>query len=141
MNIEARWASTPTSPTTWVGIEVSPSTIKGSETVEAHFAYYSLVHYYPKVLSVTNRIGMVARLQVVATILALRMAKVRGWRDARDIIGKAEALAAAWGPLPIGLATTESIKVVDAALDDLQGEPTTELVLVDLLRLLEGVRP
>lgn len=141
MNIEARWATTPLSPTTWTGIEVDPSTIGFGETVEAHFAYQSLVHDYPKALSVTNRIGMVTKLQAVATILALRMAKVRGLRDARDIIGKAEVFAAAWGPLPTSLVTAESTGGVDAALDDLHGEPTTELVLIDLLRLIEGVRP
>lgn len=141
MSIEARWATTPISPTTWVGIEANPSTIGLGETVEAHFAYQSLVRDYPKVLSVTNRIGMVTKLQAVATILSLRMAKVLGWRDARDIIGKASAFADAWGPLPISLATPASAKVVGAALDDLRGGPFSELVLIDLLRLIEGVRP
>ena len=141
MNIEACWATNPLSPTTWAGIEVDPSTIRFGEKVEAHLMYRSLVRDYPEVLSVTNRIGMVTKLQAVATILALRMAKVRGWRDARDIIGKAEVFAAAWGPLPISLVTAESTRVVDDALDDLRGEPTTGLVLVDLLRLIEGVRP
>ena len=141
MSIEARRATTPISPTTWVGIEADPSTIGFGETVEAHFAYQSLVCGYPKVLSVTNRIGMVTKLQAVATILSLRMAKVLGWRDARDIIGKASAFADAWGPLPIDLITAKSAGAVDAAIDDSHGEPTTELVLIDLLRLIEGVRP
>lgn len=141
MKLEVRWASTPLSPTTWVGIEVDPSSLGFSETVEAHFAYQSAAQDYPKALSVTHRIGLVAKLQMVATILALRMAKARGWRDARDIIGKAEVFAAAWGALPVSLVTAESVKVVDAALDDRRGEPTSELVLIDLLRLIEGVRP
>lgn len=140
MKLEARRSSTAINPRTWVGIEVDPSTIGFGETVEAHFGYQSLVMDYPKVLSVTNRIGMATKLQMVATILALRMAKARGWRDARDIIGKAEVLAAAWGPLPISLITPESVRVVDAAVDDPWGGSTTELVLVDLLRLIEGVR-
>ena len=141
MKLEARWASTPLSPTTWVGIEVDPSSLGFCETAEAYFAYQSAAQDYPKPLSVTNRIGLVAKLQTVATILALRMAKARGWRDARDIIGKAEVFAAAWGAIPVSLVTAESVKVVDAALDDRRGEPTTELVLIDLLRLIEGVRP
>lgn len=141
MNIEARLATIPLSPTNWVGIEVDPSTLGFGETVEAFFAYQSVQRDYPKVLSVTNRIGVVAKLQVVATILSLRMAKVRGWRDARDIIGKAHTFATAWGPLPIGIATAESLQGVAAALDDPHGEQTTELVLIDLLRLIEGVRP
>ena len=141
MKLEARWASTPLSPTTWVGIEVDPSAVGPGETTEAYFAYLSAACDYPEELSVTNRIGMVTKLQAVATILALRMAKVRGWRDARDIIGKAEDFAAAWGTIPISLVTAESAKVVDAALDDMRGELTTELVLIDLLRLIEGVRP
>lgn len=107
----------------------------------AFFAYQSLVRDYPKVLSVTNRIGVAAKLRVVATILALRLAKARGWRDARDIIGKAHTFATAWGPLPISLVTAESTRVVNEVLDDLRGEQTTELVLLDLLRLTEGVRP
>lgn len=141
MKLEARWASTPLSPTTWVGIEVDPSSLGFGETVEAHFAYRSAAQDYPKALSVTYRIGLVAKLQTAATILALRMAKARGWRDARDIIGEAEVFAAAWGPLPVSLVTAESVKVVDAALDDMRGEPTSGLVLIDLLRLIEGVRP
>lgn len=141
MSTEARWATAPISPTTRVGIEANPSTIGFFETAEAHFAYQSLVRDYPKVLSITSRIGMVTKLQAVATILSLRMAKVLGWRDARDVIGKAHTFATAWGPLPIELITTKSAGAVDAALDDLRGEPTTELVLIDLLRLIEGVRP
>lgn len=141
MKLEARWATTPLAPTTWVGIEVDPSTIGFGETVEALFAYRGVVCHYPERLSVTNRIGLAAKLQTVAVILALRMARVRGWRDARDIIGKAEVFAAAWGPLPTSLATPASTKVVDAALDDTVGAPTTELVLIDLLRLIDGVRP
>lgn len=141
MKLEARWARTPLSPTNWVGVEVDPSTLGFGETVEAFFAYQSIPCDYPKVLSVTNRIGVVAKLQVVATILALRMAKVRGRRDARDIIGKAHTFATAWGPLPISIVTAESLQWVAAALDDLRGEQTTELVLIDLLRLIEGVRP
>lgn len=120
---------------------MDPSTLGFSETVEAHFAYQSILRDYPRALSVTNRIGVATKLQVVATILSLRLAKVRGWRDARDVIGKAHTFATAWGPLPISIATTESLLWVDAALDDLHGEQTTELVLIDLLRLIEGVRP
>lgn len=50
--------STPLGPTTWVGIEVDPSSLGFGETVEAHFAYQSATRDYPKVLSVTNRIGL-----------------------------------------------------------------------------------
>ena len=141
MKPEARWATVPLSPATWTGIEVDPSTVRFGETVEARLAYQSIARDYPKALSVTSRIGIVTKLQAVATILALRMAGVRGRRNARVIIGKAGVFAAAWGPLPISLVTAESAGVVEDALDDLRGEPTTELVLIDLLRLIEGVRP
>ena len=141
MRLEARWASTPLSPTTWIGIGTDPASIGFAETAEAHFAYASAARDYPRVLSVANRIGLANKLQTVATILALRMSRAQGWRDARDVINEAGAFAFAWGPLPIGLVTAESIEWVDAALDDMRGETTTELVLIDLLRLIEGVRP
>lgn len=141
MRVGYRWRSTPLSPTTWVGIEVDPESVGFGETVEAHFACSSVARDYPKTLSVTNRIGVAAKLQTVATILALRMAKAIGWKDARDVIGKAECFANAWGPLPIGVITESSIKQVDAALEDTRVETATWLVLVDLLRLIEGVRP
>lgn len=137
----ARRASQPLGPMYWVGLELDPASIPFPETVEAHFAYREVASDYPRVISLTNRIGIVGKLQVTATILALHLSRELGLSDARTHMRLAWASAQVMGPLPISLVTPESVRWVDDALESVMPADASALVLIDLLRLIEGVRP
>lgn len=137
----ARRASQPLDPPRWVGLEIDPATLPFTETVEAHFAYREVAWDYPKAISLTNRIGIVGKLQVTATILAHHISRELGLSDARTHMRLAWASAQAVGPLPISIVTPESVQLVDDALDAVLPTYVSALVLIDLLRLIEGVRP
>ena len=137
----ARRASQPLAPMYWVGLELDPASVPFPETVEAHFAYRGVACDYPKTISLTNRIGVVGNLQVTATILALHLSRELGLSDARTHMRLAWASAQALGPLPISLVTPESVQLVDDALDAVLPTDVSAMVLIDLLRLIEGVRP
>ena len=137
----ARRASQPLDPAHWVGLELDPASIPFPETVEAHFAYREVARDYPKAISLTNRIGIVGKLQVAATILALHLSRELGLSDARTHMRLAWASAQVMGPLPISIVTPESVQLVDDALDAALPTGVSALVLIDLLRLIEGVRP
>ena len=136
-----RRGSQPLRPGDWVGLEVDPEGVPSAETAEAHFAYRRVATDYPKAVSLTNRIGMAAELQVTATILALHMSREFRVGDARLLMLSAHSTAKALGPLPISLATAETAPVVDAALEFAMDDIAVPWVLVDLLRLIEGLRP
>lgn len=125
----------------WVGLELDPASIPFPETVEAHFAYREVAFDYPKAISLTNRIGIVGKLQVAATILALHLSRELRLSDARTHMRLAWASAQAMGSLPISLVTPESVQLVDDALDAVLPTDVSTLVLIDLLRLIEGARP
>lgn len=136
-----RRESQPLRPENWVGLEVDPEGVSFAETAEARFAYKRVATDYPKVISLTNRIGIAANLQVPATILALHMSREFRVGDARLLMLNAHSTAKALGPLPISLATAETAPVVDAAIEFAMDDIAVPWVLVDLLRLIEGVRP
>ena len=136
-----RRASQPLDPTSWVGLELDPATVPFPETVEAHFAYAEVARDYPKAISLTNRIGIVGKLQVTATVLALHISRELSLSDARIHMRLAWASAQVMGPLPISLVTPESVRWVDDALDAALPTSVSAIVLIDLLRLIEGVRP
>lgn len=136
-----RKASQPLRPEFWLGLEIDPSSVPFPETVEAHFAYTEVARDYPKAISPTNRIGIIGKLQTVATILALRISRELGIPDARSLMRFAGMSAKVLGPLPISIVTPETVAVVDDALDCVLPEDVAALILSDLLRLIEGVRP
>mgnify|MGYP000904400070 FL=1 len=136
-----RRASQPLHPELWVGLELPPEDVPFPATAEAHFAYNEVARDYPKAISVANRIDIVGKLQVVATILALHVSRELGLPDARSLMRLSWSAARAQGPLPISTVTPETVAVVDDALGLVFSRDVTALVLVDLLRLIEGVRP
>ena len=136
-----RRASQPLRPEYWPGLEVDPGDLLYPDTVEAHFAYSGVAHDYPKAISLTNRIWIVNQLQTTATILSLHMARKFGADDARDVVRLAMESATKWGPLPISVVTPATVCVVDYALDTVLPEEVIALILIDLLRIIEGVRP
>lgn len=136
-----RRASQPLHPELWVGLELPPEDVPFPETVEAHLAYNEVARDFPKAISITNRIGIVGRLQVVATILALHVSREMGLPDARSLMRLSWSAAKAQGPLPISTVTPETVAVVGDALDLVLSRDVAALILVDLLRLIEGVRP
>ena len=136
-----RRASQPLHPEFWVGLELPPEDVPFPETVEAHFAYNEVARDYPKAISLTNRIGVIGKLQIVATILALHISREQGIPDARSLMRFSGMSARVLGPLPISIVTPESVAVVDDALDGVLPEDVAALILSDLLRLIEGVRP
>lgn len=138
---EFRHNSQPLRPENWVGLEVDPEGVSFAETAEAHFAYRRVAVVCPKAISLTNRIGIAAGLQVTATILALHMSREFRVGDARLLMLNAYSTAKSLGPLPISLATAETVPAVDAALEFAMDDIAVPWVLVDLLRLIEGVRP
>lgn len=136
-----RRESQPLRPESWVGLEVDPGGVLFAETAEARLAYKQVATDYPKVISLTNRIGIAANLQVTATILALHMSREFRVGDARLLMLNAHRTAKALGPLPISLVTEETEPVVYAAIGSAMDDIAVPWVLVDLLRLIEGVRP
>lgn len=136
-----RRESQPLRPELWIGLELDPENVPFPETVEGRYAYNEVAQDYPKAISLTNRIGIVGKLQTVATILALHTTRDLGQSDARAYMLLANASATAMRPLPISIATPETVEVVDNALDGVLPIDVVTLVLIDLLRLIEGVRP
>ena len=136
-----RKASQPLRPGFWLGLEIDPSSVPPPETVEAHFAYAEVARDYPKAISLTNRIGIIGKLQTVAAILALHISRELGIPDARSLMRFSWMSAKVLGPLPISIATPETVVVIDDALDSVLPEDVAALILNDLLRLIEGVRP
>ena len=136
-----RRESQPLRPESWVGLEVDPGGVLFTETGEGRFAYRRAATDYPKALSLTNRISMAAELQVTATILALHMSREFRVGDARLLMLNAHSTAKALGPLPISMVTEETVPVVHAAIEFAMDDIAVPWVLVDLLRLIEGVRP
>lgn len=136
-----RKASQPFCPEFWLGLEIDPSSVQFPETVEAHLAYTEVARDYPKAISLTNRIGVIGRLQIVATILALHTSRELGIPNARSLMYFSWMSAKVLGPLPISIVTPETVAVVDDALDCVLPEDVATLILSDLLRLIEGVRP
>lgn len=133
--------SQPLRPESWVGLEVDPGDVSFVEIIEAHSAYMQVATDHPKAISLTNRIGIAANLQVTATILALHMSREFRVGDARLLMLNAHSTAKALGPLPISLVTVETVPAVYAAIEFAMDDIAVPWVLVDLLRLIEGVRP
>ena len=100
-----RKASQPLRPEFWLGLEIDPSSVPFPETVEAHFAYTEVARDYPKAISLTNRIGIIGKLQIVATILALHISRELGRPDARTLMRFSGISAKELGPLPISIVT------------------------------------
>lgn len=136
-----RRESQPLRPESWVGLEVDPGGVSFLETIEANSAYRRAATAYPKAISLTNRIGIAADLQVTATILALHMSREFRVGDARLLMLNAHSTAKSLGPLPISLVTVETVPAVCAAIEFAMDDIAVPWVLVDLLRLIEGVRP
>lgn len=136
-----RRESQPLRPESWVGLEVDPGGASFVETNEARSAYGRAATDYPPAIGLTNRIGIAADLQVAATILALHMSREFRVGDARLLMLNAHSTAKALGPLPISLVTEETATVVCAAIEFAMDDIAVPWVLIDLLRLIEGVRP
>jgi hypothetical protein len=136
-----RRESQPLRPESWVGLEVDPRGVSFVETIEARSAYRRVATDYPKAIGPTNRIGIAAYLQVTATILALHMSREFRVGDARLLMLNAHSTAKVLGPLPISLVTEETVPAVCAAIEFAMDDIAVPWVLVDLLRLIEGVRP
>ena len=136
-----RRESQPLRPESWVVLEVDPGGVSFVETSEARSAYRRAATEYPQEIGLTNRIGIAANLQVTATILALHMSREFRVGDARLLMLNAHSTAKALGPLPISLVTEETAPVVYAAIEFAMDDIAVPWVLVDLLRLIEGVRP
>jgi hypothetical protein len=136
-----RRESQPLRPESWVGLEVDPGGVSFLETIEANSAYRRAATAYPKAISLTNRIGIAADLQVTATVLALHMSREFRVGDARLLMLNAHSTAKSLGPLPISLVTVETVPAVCAAIEFAMDDIAVPWVLVDLLRLIEGVRP
>lgn len=125
----------------WLGLDTDPSSVSFCETVEAHLAYAEVARDYPKAISLTNRIGIIGKLQTTATTLALHISRELGIPDARPLMRFSGMIAKVLGPLPISIVTPETVAVVDDALNSNLPEDVATLILGDLLRLIEGVRP
>lgn len=133
--------SQPLRPEFWPGLEIDPSSIPFPEAAEARLTYAEVAEDYPKAISRTNRIGIIGRLQIVATILALHISRELGLPDARTLMRFSGVSAKALGPLPISIVTPETAEMVSDALYGVLPEDVAALILSDLLRLIEGVRP
>lgn len=136
-----RRESQPLKPEYWVGAEVRPARVTFYETAEASSAYRRVAEDHPKAISTTNRIHILSGLQEAATVLALQMAREFRVGDARLLLKGALQEAEVLGPLPIALATIDSVEIVDRALRFDMDDIAVPWVLIDLLRLIEGVRP
>ena len=136
-----RKESQPLRPEFWLGLEIDPSSIPFPETAEARLAYTEVAGDYPKVISLTNRIGIIGKLQIVATILALHISQELGLPDARALMRFSGVSAKALGPLPISIVTPETAEAVADALYGVLPEDIATLILCDILRIIEGVRP
>ena len=136
-----RRQSQPMRPEYWVGAEVAPGEVSFAETPGASLAYRRVADGHSKVAGLANRISTAADLQSTATILALHIAREFSVGDARLLLKAAHKEAAALGPLPISAATEASCSIVDRALNFDMEDIAIPCVLVDLLRLIDGVRP
>lgn len=140
-NYGGRKASPPLRPEFWLELQPEPLSVSPAETAEAHSAYSEVARDCPKVISLTNRIGVIGKLQTVATVLALRISRERDIPDARTLVRLYGMYSRMLGPLPISIITPETVAVVDDALDGVLPDGVAALILSDLLRLIEGVRP